>query len=297
MPFENENLDWDDLRLFLAVAQAGGLSGATAVTRTSAPTLSRRMVYLERILATTLFTRGQSGYQLTADGRELLDLVRHMHLPAQSIDNWRKRRDPRPLVRITAGTWTSAFIARHIKTVVSSGSAPRIELLTGANFLNLSRREADLGIRNQRPEQRGLARRRLGTVRFAIYGAGDYLATAPQARSDDRFAACDWIVQSTSNTTGASTAWLQQRLKTSASLTSGTPQSALEAVAAGAGLSIFPTFIGEADPRLKRCSDFIEELTHTQWLVSHDEDRTLPHIRQVSSALVALFSEHMGAHK
>lgn len=289
MPFENENLNWDDLRLFLAVAQAGGLTAATASTRASAPTLSRRMSHLERVLATTLFERGQSGYELTADGRELLDLVRRMDLPAQSIDSWRQRRDPRPLVRITAGIWTSVFIARHVKTVMPDSKAPRIELLTGANFLNLTRREADLGIRNQRPEQQGLARRRLGLVKFAIFGTADYLAANPQAHSDDRFFACDWVVPSPSSRTGASTTWLHQRLETSAILTCGTSQSVLEAVAAGAGLSIFPDFIGEADPRLERCCEFIEELTHSQWLVSHDDDRALPHIRQVSRALRDLF--------
>lgn len=295
MPFENEIPDWDDLRLFLAVAQAGGLSGATGVTRASAPTLSRRMAHLERVLATTLFERSQSGYALTAEGRELLDLVRQMDLSAQSVNGWRQRMDPRPKVKITAGTWTSAFIARHVKALMPNRQAPRIELLTGANFLNLSRREADLGIRNQRPEQQGLARRRLGLVRFAIYGTPDYLAANSKARTDDRFFACDWISTSPSATTGASTIWLHQRLETSASLICGTPQGVLEAVAAGAGLSILPSFVGEPDPRLERCSDFIEELTHTQWLVSHDEDRTLPHIRQVSQALHHLFAGEMKA--
>ncbi|WP_282605512.1 LysR family transcriptional regulator [Pelagibius sp. Alg239-R121] len=291
MPFKNEIVDWDDLRLFLAVAQAGGLAGATSVTQASAPTLSRRMTHLERAFGTALFDRHQSGYDLTSAGRELLDQVRNMDLQAQSINAWRQQIDPRPVVKITAGVWTSVFIARHLNRITRGATAPRIELLTGANFLNLSRREADLGIRNQKPEQQGLARRRIGPVKFAIYGQKDYVDANPHAGDDTRFAACDWVVPSVAGTTGSSTLWLSQRLITPANLTCGTPQTVLEAAGEGAGLCVLPCFIGGADPRLTRCSDFIEELTHTQWLVSHNENRTLPHIRQVSRALYALFTK------
>ena len=289
MSFENEIVDWDDLRLFLAVAQAGGLAGATSVTRASAPTLSRRMTHLEKAFGTVLFHRHQSGYDLTAAGRELLDQVRNMDLQAQSINTWRQQMDPRPVVKITAGVWTGVFIARHLNQITGTTNAPRIELLTGANFLNLSRREADLGIRNQKPEQQGLARRRIGIVKFAIYGQQAYVDANPQALEDSRFGACDWVVPSLSGTTGSSTLWLRQRLSTPAKLTCGTPQTVLEAVVGGTGLCVLPCFVGGTDPRLTRCSDFIEELTHTQWLVSHNEDRTLPHIRQVSRALYELF--------
>ncbi|WP_066701517.1 helix-turn-helix domain-containing protein [Celeribacter ethanolicus] len=62
----------DDYALFLAVADAGGLSGAEKATGTSLPTLSRRMAELERSLGKRLFERGNRGYTLTAESRALL---------------------------------------------------------------------------------------------------------------------------------------------------------------------------------------------------------------------------------
>ncbi|WP_259780873.1 LysR family transcriptional regulator [Aestuariispira ectoiniformans] len=288
MTFNNEKMGWEDLRLFFAVAENGGLSGAVGATGASAPTLSRRMAALERTIGAALFDRRHSGYKLTSAGRELFEYVRGMTMQAQLISNWQENLDPRPVVRITAGIWTSVFIARNLSEICEGRIGLRIELLTGADFLNLSRREADIAIRNQKPEQQGLARKRIGPVHFAIYGATDYVESHPDALTEARYMACDWVVSATK--TGASTAWLQLQLAgQAAKLVCGTAQTILEAVGAGEGLCILPCFIGDADARLRRCSPTIDELCHTQWLVSHDDDRHLPHIRQVSAALADLF--------
>ena len=77
----DETWNWDDLRLFLAVARASGLAKAAPMTRVSAPTLSRRMTSLERALGGTLFLRHRNGYDLTTAGKELLELAEEYNLP------------------------------------------------------------------------------------------------------------------------------------------------------------------------------------------------------------------------
>jgi DNA-binding transcriptional LysR family regulator len=65
-----------------------------------------------------------------------------------------------------------------------------------------------------------------------------------------------------------------------------------ELVAAGAGLSIFPCFVGDADPRLARIAGVVEELTTEQWLVSHHEERHQPEVRKIADRLALLMQRH-----
>lgn len=291
MNFKNKTPNWDDLRLFLAVAQEGGLANAVNATASSAPTLNRRMRNLEITLGVTLFNRHRTGYDLTAHGRELLHKVSEMAIHTQSIQTWREQLDQRPVVRITAGAWTSVFLARHLEEFCDKNENTRIELLTGANFLNLSRHEADIGIRNKTPHQQGLARKRIGPVNFAVYGSLEYCSSNAAAFSEERYKACHWISLSITGGTGASSHWLRQQIGDTAKLVCATPHSMLEAAASGAGLCVLPCFIGDTDLRLKACSSPIEELTHIQWLVMHDASRDLPHIRGASRKIAKLFKE------
>lgn len=292
MHFENETLNWEELRLFLLVAKAGGLAGAARVAGVSTATFSRRMTRLEKTLGVTLFERLQTGYNLTTHGEELCARVQEMEAKSRQIQSWSKHLDSRSVVRVTAGTWTSMFIARHLNDLTNRSGGTRIELLTGANFLSLSRREADLGIRNKMPDQQGLARRRIGPVSFSIYGSQEYVGANKQSTTEDRFEACEWLALAPSGATGMSSTWLHQQIGDSPRLVCNSPQSVLEACATGSGLCILPRFIGETDNRLVCCSDSIDALTHTQWQVSHNDSRWLPHIVDVSRNLFELFRRH-----
>jgi len=62
------DVNWDDLKLFHIVATEGGLAGAASLTGISAPTIGRKMLFLERTMGRTLFIRSQQGYKLAPDG-------------------------------------------------------------------------------------------------------------------------------------------------------------------------------------------------------------------------------------
>ena len=292
MAFNFGTMNWNDLRLFLAVATQGGLAAAANISDSTSPTLNRRMKSLEDTLGVILFERHHSGYSLTQHGRELLSRVQEMEAHSQSIQSWRSNLDQRPVVRITTGVWTSLFLARHLGSLTNNAADLRIELLSGSDFLSLSRREADIGIRNQIPEQQGLARKRIGPVGFAVFGSPEYCDLNKQSRTEIRYSHCDWIAPSVSGGTGTSSFWLRQKIGDTARLVCGTPQATLEAAASGNGLCILPCFIGSTDPRLVQCSDPISELTHVQWLVTHVEGKNLPHIRKVSRNLTKLFDSN-----
>ncbi len=294
MPFEYGKISWDDIRLFLAVANAGGLTAAVPETGLSAPTLNRRITEFEKVLAVRLFERGAKGYTLTSAGRDLIERVQPMAEQVRGVATWREGLDPRPRVRIACGYWTGIYIARNLAALQASLEGEvRIDILSGARFLNLSRREADLAVRNILPTQQGLARRRIGRVDFALYASSEYLAAHPDAQSSERVMRCDWVVPTPVAATGASARWLSQNLERPASVTCDTPHALIEAVCNGAGLCVLPCFIGEAEARLQRCSDAVEGLGHTQWLVSHDVSRKERPIKRVAGALYDVFARDL----
>lgn len=294
MPFEYGKINWDDIRLFLAVAKAGGLTAAVPQTGLSAPTLNRRLSEFEKTLAVQLFVRGAKGYALTSAGQDLLDRVQPMAEQARGVAAWREGLDPRPRVRIACGYWTAVYIARNLPALLASlGGDLRVDILSGARFLNLSRREADLAVRNQLPTQQGLAHRRIGRVDFALYGTPDYLQAHPDAQTSRRAKTCDWVVPAPAAATGASAQWLSQYLEAPASVSCDTSHAVLAAACGGAGLCVLPCFIGETEARLQRCSGAIEGLGHTQWLVSHDVSRKERPIKRVANALYEQFARDL----
>ena len=144
-----------------------------------------RMTALEGVLGLTLFIRRRDGYELTSAGKDLLEHAQTVEQGVLAIEAWRSAIDPRPLVRIAAGAWTSIFIARHLPHLVKATEDLAIEIMTGTASAALLHREANLGLRNRRPETPGLAGKRLGRVEFAIYGQRQLLSERPEA-SDER---------------------------------------------------------------------------------------------------------------
>ena len=162
-------MDWDDLKLFVLVARLGGLSAAARAAGLSPPTLGRRLQALEASLGRHLFERRASGYVLTADGRELLAHAEPVEAAMLGVERWRDQGAAGRTVRVSAGTWTSRFLAQHIGEIVEPGDAFRLQLLSAEARLDIGRRAADIGLRNRRPEEAWLAGQRVGQVAYAVY--------------------------------------------------------------------------------------------------------------------------------
>ncbi len=284
----NETLNWHELQLFVAVANAGGLAGATKTTGLSAPTLGRRMTALEQVAGGQLFVRHKNGYRLTSLGAELLDHAAKMQDAASDLERWREKKDPAPVVKLTAGAWTSRFIAQHSAALPGGTS---YHIIPDNNFFDLRLREAHLAIRNRRPTQQGLAVRKLGAVSFALYGA-------PGLALPDATTSLEILLRSTpclmfepGGSPTASSAWLKEKMEKPAAMSFSSPTLVFDAAIAGTGLCVLPCFVGDIEEKLHRYTAPIKELEHIQWLVSHDEDRHLSHVKQASKALHAMFME------
>ncbi len=256
------NFDWDDLRLFLAVARSGGLAAATASTGKSAPTLGRRILALERRLVCELFHRRARGYELTDDGRKLLAKAETLE---EHITPMIERRAGRafPVIKISAGTWVTHALCRAMAELAGQDRI-RLRFVAAEEVLDIGRREALIGVRNKRPEGPGLAGRRIGRIRFAVY------ATRKSVRTWAR------VIGST-----PSARWVKEKCDETDAVEVTDPRSALDLTLTGDTRALLPMFIGRRFTTLKQLSTPIEELDHDQWLVTHHEDRFIAEVRRV----------------
>ena len=271
------NFSWDDLRLFLDVARLGGLTAATQATGLSAATLGRRITALERQMGERLFHRSQTGYQLTEAGTDLLERAEEVAAAMRGLMRWKDSVAGQPVVRISAGPWTSAFIASRIDSIWTVSDRFVVEFVTATEKVDIGRRHADIGIRNQRPTEQWLAGRQVGTVAYAIYSgrklingvkAGYFVGSAGRSMHSER--------------------WLEAHHGDRIALRGNDAMAVRELVAAGAGLSVFPCFVGDSDPRLVRVAPPIAELATDQWLVTHHEGRHESTVKTVADRLAAL---------
>lgn len=257
------NVDWDDLKLFLAVARNKGLSGAARQTGSSAPTLGRRMQALETATGIEIFERHARGYDLTAEGQAFFDRVLEVEAKIHPLVT-SHRDNPRTLVKLSAGQWTLYALSRHIQRITDAAPDALLRFISSDDYLNINHREAVIGVRNQRPHQAGLACRRIGRISFAGY------ATDPSV--------VGWIVVASN---APSARWLAAQTEITKVIEVNSTQLAKDLAEQGVGRVVLPSFIGDHVPSLMRVVDPIAELDHDQWLVSHHEDRFIPAVRQV----------------
>jgi DNA-binding transcriptional LysR family regulator len=266
-------LDLDDLMLFIAVADAGGLSGAARMTGAKLPTLSRRMTELEQACGRRLFHRGPRGYALTSDGRALLAETQGLREVRARVTRW-MAEERAPRVRVTAGFWTSRYLARAIRRVWSPDAQWTPEFLASNASVDIARREADIGIRNRRPEQAWLAGRRTVELHYAAY------ATDPNVSG--------YVTLPEGAATTPSDRWVRAHHADEIVTTASDARLALDLVLAGVGRMVLPCFAGDAEEALNRVTPPIDDLTHEEWLVCHHEARHDAPVRQALDAIHGL---------
>ena len=278
------SIDWDDLRLFLDVARLGGLSAATGTTRLSAATLGRRVTALEKQIGEPLFHRAHSGYTLTRAGEELLRRAEEVESAMRSLVRWRDGEIGDRVVRISAGTWTTSFLAQHIGELWDVSDPFRIEFVTAYEKIDIGRRNADIGVRSERPTETNLAGQQVGRVAHALY-SGRKLINGVKAGL--------FVALGGEGADLQSSRWLMARHGDRIATRGNDAHSVRELVAAGAGLTVLPCFAGDSDDRLVRIVGTpIAELETEQWLVSHHEERHAREVRTVLDRVARLLKAH-----
>ncbi len=188
------DLPWDDVQLFLAIAETGSLSRAAKRLKVGQPTMSRRLADLEHRLGYPLFQRQVAGVALTTAGERLVE-------PAKKMAEWAaevtraaghgEQGGPRGVVRVTAPPGIAFdFVAPFAAVVRDRYPGLRLEVLCSVHVLDLTRGEADLALRFRLGVSRDLVVLGALTVPNAVVAAKSYAAKLPPRV---KIADLDWI--------------------------------------------------------------------------------------------------------
>jgi len=286
--------EWDDLRVFLTLSRESNLTATARRLGVSHPTVARRIKSLEDAIGTRLFDRLPDRFVLTPAGEELMADAQAMEQAAESID----RRSvgltdtARGTVRISAGEAMTAFLASHLPRLRRNLQCVEFELIASHMLANLSRREADLLIREQVPDLASIVTRRLGRVAYAVYG-NPAIVVADTAR--DTLRQLPWISFDEEHNYMPGQSWLFDLLDGARAAVRVNDWLVLhDAARAGAGLAVLPCYVGDGDRLLRRIGPILADVAADQWLLVHRDLRDLARVRAVIDALVLLFQEERG---
>ncbi len=238
--------NWDDTRVFLAIARSGTLSGAAEAMDMGIATISRRLDRLEQSLTIPLFSRHQSGYRLTDDGEALLERAEALEYAGLAFGETAKLQgNVAGLVRLaTSDNLATHFILPSLKGLLETHPDLRVEMISGVQSVNLHRRDADLAIRMVKPDAGNLTLKRLGTVGFGVYGAKVYLEDLDDIAAGLSLSDAQYVGWSESYQHLPAARWVTRMLRgRPCRVEANTLVAQVSAVSAGLGLGILPHFI------------------------------------------------------
>lgn len=288
------NLDWDDLRVFLAISKQGNLSAASRALNVSQPTVGRHLKSLEENLGTQLFDRLPDGLVLTSHGEQLVPLARNMESAADAVIRHQASftNQVHGTVRISMYEQIAQFFLQYLPALRERCPEIEIELAIAHSAANLSRREADLLIRECLPDIPDIVARKLGHYHYAVYGSNSYIKSHPQAKSEIRYEACDWVGFDDEHTRFIGQNWLREKLaKRNPIVRSNNGVVLLDAILNGTGLGVLPCFVGDQEPDLQRL-ELVPGDGATLYLLVHKDVRKSPAVRLMMDAVTELFTEY-----
>lgn len=275
-------IDWQDLRFFLAIRRAGSLTAAAARLRVNQSTVSRRLAALESAVGARLFERTPGGLRPTALAERIAPAADRLEAEALAVGRVLGGAESRVegVVRVTATEGIGIhLVAAALRELHRAHPGLQLELLLDSRALSLSRREADLALRLVRPRQPGLVARKLGEVRSALYASARYLEERGRPPSGEGLAGHAILAYDDSLGAVPESRWLAQHARrATCALRTNSVLAQLRAAEAGVGLALLPCYLAEPAGLVRvlpRSADVRREL----WLALHADLQHTPRIR------------------
>jgi len=251
-------MDWDKLRIFHAVADAGSLTHAGDTLHLSQSAVSRQIRALEESLNTTLFHRHARGLILTEQGELLFDASAAMSRRLEAAEA--RIRDSEEEVfgelRVTTTTgFGSLWLAPRLPALYDKYPDLKIDLMLEERVLDLPMREADVAIRMKEPSQADLIRRRLMSVNMRLYATPEYLESRGVPKSPEHLSEHRLICQNVTTTQVSAGANFVQELLTydvPSTLTVNNYFGVLQAVRSNLGIGVLPDYVIQDFPNIQR---------------------------------------------
>ena len=283
------SLDWDDLRVALAVADAGSLAGAARLLNVNHTTALRRLDALEARLNTRLFERQRGGYVPTEAGELVAQEARGI---APRIDDIERRLLGRDLrltghVRLTTSFVAMAYLLpRPLAEFAGLHPGIELEVAESTELLDLSRRQADVALRLSHRVPEHWVGRTLGVAQYRVY-AKRGAPGLPQRKTPLPALLTDapWISfeREPPNRFGH---WMlehiaPQQVRLRVDMFNGI----VAMLRTGLGIGVLPTFVAANEPGLLAVSALIDDLATPLWILTHPDLRRTARIQAVMQGL------------
>ena len=280
-------LDWDDARMFLAVARAGQMLGAARTLGLNQATLSRRMAALEAALGAKLLVRRTHGSELTAAGAALFEPLERVETEMLGVQARLQGAEAAAagVIRIGAPDgFGVGFLAPRLAALAERHPALTVQLVPTPRGFSLSRREADIAVMVGRPEKGRLVARKLTDYSLGLYASPGYLA-AHRAPGDATGLAEHRLVGYVEDLIAAPAlsyaAEFLRGWRSRVELTSAIGQ--VEAVRAGAGIGVLHDYLA-VGPGLVRVLPELYVI-RSYWLAIHETLRDVARVRAAADWL------------
>ena len=171
-------MNWDKLKIFHAVAQSGNFTKATYILNLSQSAISRQIQSLEQELKTQLFERHARGLSLTENGEYLFKTAHEVISKLKDVESTLIDKKNKPSGKLTVTTVVSfgtTWLTPRIQEFMKLNPEIEIELIFDDKELDLSTRQADIGIWMRRPKQLNYIQKKLIDINYHIYGSAKYL--------------------------------------------------------------------------------------------------------------------------
>lgn len=279
-------MEWSDLRVFLAIARTGTLGAAARSLGQSQPTMGRRLNALERALGQALFQRTREGFVLTDEGTAVLAHAERMEEEAQGLERQLSGRDRHleGMLRLSSSDWFGAHLLAPVLAEFAR-LQPRVtvELLTSAAHFSLPRREADMAFRIRPFDEPEIVSRKLMHIDYGAYLHAE--RAAPQAGDGTGLAL---ITMDTAFGGMPDAIWLRKMLP-QAQVVSRSNNRDVQArlCALGAGVAVLPRPLGDALPGVRRLDLGEAPPGRDTWVGYHRDMRRQARLRALLDLVVA----------
>jgi DNA-binding transcriptional LysR family regulator len=285
------NMNWDDIKIFLAVVRHPTVRAAADLLHISHSTVARRIVALEKRMGVRLFNRTIHGYELAAAGKDILAAAENMEREVMTLERRIVGRDQKLTGHVRVAT--SDFLATHllIPGLPAFGRQyPEIsiEMITGYRFLDIDKREADIALRITRKPPPHLVGKRLAAVAFAPFASRDYLR-----QHDLQSSASCWIGYQRSAPEEAPD-WVSNSAYPHLPVRGVFESllSQLSAARAGLGIGMLPCLLGDPDPLLVRLEPGKQPPILELWLLTHRDVRTTARLRALMQFIAGVVADN-----